>query len=101
MSEPVSIIVYSSPAEAAFWESGIAFPLFASLFIGFVVGYIAAKIWEAIGEVRIDTKYFSFHGGRYKTPFQKLQGFNKSEMTVFVVAFLLTAAYTLYRFGVF
>ncbi len=34
-----SVIVYRNPMEAMFWESGIAFPLFTSLFV-FVICYL-------------------------------------------------------------
>lgn len=41
-----SIIVYRNPAEAAFWESGMAFPLMSGLFVGFIVFVIGATILD-------------------------------------------------------
>lgn len=39
-----SIIVYRNPAEAAFWESGMAFPMM----VGLGVGFVAAKLYERV-----------------------------------------------------
>lgn len=39
-----SIIVYRNPAEAAFWESGMAFPMM----VGLGVGFVAVKLYERV-----------------------------------------------------
>ena len=46
MSTAQSIIVYRNPAEAMFWESGMAFPLMVALFVGFVVALAAGHFYE-------------------------------------------------------
>lgn len=46
MSTTQSIIVYRNPAEAQFWESGMAFPLMVALFVGFVVALAAGHFYE-------------------------------------------------------
>ena len=46
MSTTHSIIVYRNPAEAHFWESGMAFPLMVALFVGFVVALAAGHFYE-------------------------------------------------------
>lgn len=43
-----SIIVYRNPVEAAFWESGMAFPLMSGLFVGFIVFVIGATILDKV-----------------------------------------------------
>lgn len=80
MSDPTRIIVYRNPAEAALWESGLMFPLLASLFIGFVFALMVGGLWGAL------TKYMrtrNHHAG-----------------TVTVVAFIAGFGYSLYSFGV-
>lgn len=46
MSQTQSVIVYRNPAEAAFWESGMAFPLMASLFVFLVVFLLLNTVFE-------------------------------------------------------
>lgn len=46
MSVHQSIIVYRNPMEAAFWESGIVFPMIVSLVVMFVVAFIMMKVIE-------------------------------------------------------
>ena len=37
MSEPVKIIMYRNPAEAALWEGGMMWPIMASTFWAFII----------------------------------------------------------------
>lgn len=37
MSEPVKIIMYRTPAEAALWEGGMLWPVLSSAFWAFVI----------------------------------------------------------------
>ena len=37
MSEPVKIIMYRTPAEAALWEGGMMWPIMASAFWAFII----------------------------------------------------------------
>jgi hypothetical protein len=39
-----SIIVYRNPIEATFWESGMVFPLMASLVVGFLTMFFLSWI---------------------------------------------------------
>jgi len=41
-----SIIVYRNPIEAAFWESGLIFPLMVALFVGFITILATSKLVE-------------------------------------------------------
>ena len=43
-----SIIVYRSPAEAAFWESGMAFPLIVGMVVGVLLAVAAVKLYEKV-----------------------------------------------------
>lgn len=47
MSEPISIVVYRNPGEAALWESGMMFPIIASMVIAAVLTFLVVKVWEA------------------------------------------------------
>ena len=47
MSDPISIIVYRNPGEAALWESGMLFPVIASMVIAAVLTVLVVKVWEA------------------------------------------------------
>lgn len=50
-----SIIVYRNPVEAAFWESGMIFPLMGGLGVGFIAFLILMRIAEmTIGDHRIN-----------------------------------------------
>lgn len=40
------IIIYRSPAEAYFWESGIAFPLIASGVVAVILAILGNAIYE-------------------------------------------------------
>lgn len=46
MNTTQSIIVYRNPAEAAFWESGLAFPLFGSLLTFLVLTVVLGSVFE-------------------------------------------------------
>lgn len=41
-----AIIVYRNPAEAAFWEGGMVFPLIVGLIVGVIVAVIAATMYD-------------------------------------------------------
>lgn len=43
-----SIIVYRNPAEAAFWEGGMAFPMMVGLVVGFIAAIVAVKLYERV-----------------------------------------------------
>lgn len=43
-----TVIVYRNPAEAAFWESGIAFPWFCGVLAALAVCIIGAKVLESL-----------------------------------------------------
>ena len=43
MSEPVKIIMYRTPAEAALWEGGMLWPAMASAFWAFII--TLAVLW--------------------------------------------------------
>lgn len=47
VSEPVRVIMYRSPDEAALWESGMMFPLIVSLVVAFICAIVAVKVYEA------------------------------------------------------
>ncbi len=44
MSEPISIVVYRNPGEAALWESGMLFPIIASMVIAAVLTARSGKL---------------------------------------------------------
>lgn len=44
MNNTQSIIVYRNPAEAHFWESGLAFPLMAAMIVAVGAAIITGKI---------------------------------------------------------
>jgi len=43
-----SIIVYRNPAEQAFWESGLLFPLICSLVVAMGVAYVLSLVYECL-----------------------------------------------------
>ena len=47
MSDPLRIIVYRNPGEAALWESGMLVSIIASTVIAAVLTFLVVKVWEA------------------------------------------------------
>lgn len=45
---PQSIIVYRNPLEAAFWESGMVFPLIVGMVVAVVMTMVACEVWERL-----------------------------------------------------
>lgn len=43
---PQSIIIYRNPLEAAFWESGILFPLIVGMVVALVMTIVVCNAWE-------------------------------------------------------
>lgn len=58
MTQTQSIIVYRSPAEAAFWESGMAWPLFFFLGVFLVCMLVTDKITRAWSKSRRQQNQF-------------------------------------------
>ena len=82
MSAPTRLIVYRNPVEAAFWESGMLFPLLVSIFVGVFAAIMFAKAAEAFYQWR-------------KTPYH-----TRRTDVVALVAAVAGMGYTLCRFGV-
>lgn len=81
MLTPQSIIVYSNPAEAALWESGMLFPIIASTVIAAVLTFLVVKVWEA------GCDFLNVRGKRHTN-------------IVAMVAAVGIMGYSLHRFGV-
>lgn len=82
MSDPTRLIVYRNPVEAAFWESGMLFPLLVSIFVGLFAAIMSAKAADAFYQWR-------------NTPHHK-----RRADVIATVAVVVGMSYTLCRFGV-
>jgi len=43
-----SVIVYHNPIEAAFWESGLLFPLVVGIVVGIGASYVCTTAWQRV-----------------------------------------------------
>ena len=69
MSEPVKIIMYRTPAEAALWEGGLLWPAMASAFWAFIITLAVLAFCEKV-LVR-----FGFIEGRYRADIVAIASF--------------------------
>lgn len=62
MSEPVKIIMYRTPAEAALWEGGLLWPIMASTFWAFIITLAVLAFCEKV-LVRFGFIEMRYHAG--------------------------------------
>ena len=55
------VIVYRNPIEAAFWESGLLFPLIVGCVVAICAAYVCSELWRRLWFKSLYMQGFTSH----------------------------------------